>query len=111
MGTSARLVPVDAADPAGRAVFRLASDRRSARLEVNGLAPTDTGHVYELWLMDSPSGLISIATFRVDSAGRAQLTMAVPTDPQHFRHLDVSLQPLDGTARHSSVSVLRGTTT
>jgi hypothetical protein len=106
---SARLTPIGNEDSSARAVFRLASDQ-TARFEVSGLAPTDSRHVYELWLMDSTSDLISIATFRVNSAGRAQLTLTLPAAPSHFRYLDVSLQPLDGTALHSKISVLRGET-
>jgi anti-sigma factor RsiW len=106
---SARLAPIDNVDPSARAVFRLASDE-TARFEVSGLAPTDGRHVYELWLMDSTSDLISVATFRVNAAGRAQLTLTLPAAPSHFRYLDVSLQPLDGTALHSKTSVLRGPT-
>jgi len=79
-------------------------------LEVSGLQPTDAGHVYELWLMDSTRDLISVATFRVNAAGAAQITAPLPAPPSHFRYLDVSLQPLDGTALHSSQSVLRGRT-
>ena len=105
---SAQLAPIDRVDPSARAVFRLAADR-TAQFDVSGLAPTDSRHVYELWLMDSASDLISIATFRVDSAGRAQLALSLPVAPSHFRYLDVSLQPLDGTALHSKISVLRGT--
>lgn len=104
---SADLKPIDSVDPTARAVFRLASDR-TARFEVSNLAPTDSHHVYELWLMDSTRDLVSIATFRVDAGGRAQLTLTLPVAPSHFRYLDVSLQPLDGTALHSNISVLRG---
>jgi anti-sigma-K factor RskA len=106
---SAQLAPIDNANHSARAVFRLASDR-TARFAVSGLAPTDSNHVYELWLMDSTKDLISIATFRVNPDGRAQLTLTLPTAPSHFRYLDVSLQPLDGTAVHSKTSVLRGAT-
>ena len=73
-------------------------------------APTDAGHVYELWLMDSTRDLIAVATFRVSASGHAQVSLPLPTSPSHFRYLDVSLQPLDGTALHSSRSVLRGRT-
>jgi len=106
---SAQLAPIDNVDPSARAVFRL-EPGRTARFEVSGLAPTDSHHVYELWLMDSTRDLIPIASFRVSSAGRAQLTVTVPVSPSHFRYLDVSLQPLDGTAAHSTISVLRGAT-
>jgi anti-sigma-K factor RskA len=106
---SARLAPIDDVDPSARAVFGLTS-AQTARFAVSGLAPTDKGHVYELWLMDSTSDLISVATFRVNSAGSAHLTLALPTSPSHFHYLDVSLQPLDGVALHSKTSVLRGAT-
>jgi anti-sigma-K factor RskA len=105
----AQLLPIDGTSPAARGVFRLAADQ-TARLAVSGLAPTDRGHVYELWLMDSTRDLISVATFRVSASGRADVTLPLPAAPSHFRYLDVSLQPLDGTALHSSHSVLRGST-
>lgn len=106
---TADLLPIDGTNPSARGVFRLASGR-IGRLEVNGLRPTDGRHVYELWLMDSTRDLISVATFRVNAAGDAQITSPLPAAPSHFRYLDVSLQPLDGTALHSSQSVLRGRT-
>jgi len=106
---SAQLAPIDNLDPAARGDFQLASDQ-TARFEVSGLTPTDGRHVYELWLMDTTRDLISIATFRVSSTGRAQLTLTLPAAPTHFHYLDVSLQPLDGTATHSKISVLRGPT-
>jgi anti-sigma-K factor RskA len=106
---SAHLAPIANVDPSARAVFRLEADQ-TASFKVSGLAPTDSRHVYELWLMDSTRDLVSIATFRVGSAGRAQLTMTLPVSPSHFRYLDVSLQPLDGTAAQSKISVLRGAT-
>jgi anti-sigma-K factor RskA len=104
-----QLAPIDKVDPSARAVFRLESDQ-TASFTVSGLAPTDSRHVYELWLMDSTRDLVSIATFRVGSAGHAQLTMTLPVSPSHFHYLDVSLQPLDGTAAQSKISVLRGAT-
>jgi hypothetical protein len=61
--------------------------------------------------MDSTSDLVSIATFRVTAAGRAQLTLPLPTSPSHFRYLDISLQVVHGSAVHSAESVLRGRTT
>jgi anti-sigma-K factor RskA len=106
---TADLLPIDGTRPSASGVFRLASGR-IGRLEVSGLQPTDAGHVYELWLMDSTRDLISVATFRVNAAGAAQITAPLPAPPSHFRYLDVSLQPLDGTALHSSQSVLRGRT-
>ena len=106
---SARLAPIANLDPSARGVFQLASDR-TARFEVSGLTRTDSHHVYELWLMDTTRDLISIATFRVNATGRAQLTLTLPAAPAHFRYLDVSLQPLDGSAAHSKISVLRGPT-
>jgi hypothetical protein len=106
---TARLSPIGGADPSARGVFRLAADR-TARLAVSGLAPTGSRHVYELWLMNSTSDLISVATFRVSDGGRADITLSLPVSPSHFRYLDISRQPLDGTAVHSDASVLRAPT-
>ena len=101
-------------DPSARAVFRLASDE-TARFEVSGLAPTDGRHVYELWLMDSTSDLISVATFRVNAAGRAQLTLTLPAAPSHFRYLDVSLYhvipgslPASEVVKHKTLTTAEG---
>jgi anti-sigma-K factor RskA len=106
---TAQLLPLDGTSAGARGVFRLDADQTGS-LAVSGLAPTDAGHVYELWLMDSTRDLIAVATFRVSASGHAQVSLPLPTSPSHFRYLDVSLQPLDGTALHSSRSVLRGRT-
>ena len=76
-------------------------------LTVEGLKPTAAGDFYEVWLLRSPTELVSVGTFRVDERGRARVSFPVGVDPGRFPVVDVSREPADGDPRHSSVSVLR----
>jgi hypothetical protein len=81
--------------------------RRTMTLEVSGLAPTHGGTFYEVWMLRSPTQLVSVGSFRVDASGRARVTFPVAADARRFPIVDVSREPADGDPRHSSDSVLR----
>jgi hypothetical protein len=81
--------------------------RRTMTLEVSGLAPTRGGTFYEVWMLRSPTQLVSVGSFRVDAGGRARVTFPVAADVHRFPIVDVSREPADGDPRHSSDSVLR----
>lgn len=91
--------------PGGSAVVRLADAR--AGLEVRGLAPSRPGEHYELWLLNTPQDLVSVATFRVDADGRARIAFPLGVDPGRYAFLDVSVERDDGNPAHSARSVLR----
>jgi anti-sigma-K factor RskA len=109
-GAGARIAlgPIDQGPPGANAQATLrAGGARRMSLTVAGLEPTAAGAFYEVWLLRSPTELVSIGTFRVDDRGRARVSFPVGVDPSRFPIVDVSREPADGDPRHSSVSVLR----
>ncbi len=89
------------------ATAELHRDAGVVRLDVRGLPVTRGDDFYELWLLNSPEDLVAVGTFRVGEDGRAQVDFPLAVNPQRFRVLDVSVEPVDGDPAHSSRSVLR----
>ncbi len=83
---------------------------KPGRLEVSlrGVRPSPPGTFYELWLMNSPGDLVSLASFRVPASGKVTMEVPLPVSPSSYHFVDVSLQPANGSPRHSGDSVLRG---
>jgi anti-sigma-K factor RskA len=83
---------------------------KPGRLEVSlrGVRPSPPGTFYELWLMNSPGDLVSLASFRVPASGKMTMEVPLPVSPGSYHFVDVSLQPANGSPRHSGDSVLRG---
>jgi anti-sigma-K factor RskA len=107
-GARIALAPIGQGPPgAGAQATMRAGDPRRMSLTVEGLEPTAAGDFYEVWLLRSPTELVSVGTFRVDERGRARVSFPVGVDPGRFPVVDVSREPADGDPRHSSVSVLR----
>lgn len=106
---AADLAPVGSVDRAAHGSAAITDKGAKIRLEIGGLKKSDADHFYEAWLMDPKNGLVSLGTFRVDSDGTAKLNLPVAVMTDEFPIVDISLQPVDGKATHSGVSVLRGT--
>ena len=79
-------------------------------MDVSGLAPSDGGAFYELWLLDDADRMVSLGSFRVPASGRAEIDVPLPVPVTDFRYIDVSREPDDGDPAHSGDSVLRGPT-
>lgn len=104
---SARAIVLEPVGGGDGASGRIELGADEAAVRVRGLRPVAAGEYYELWLLSSPSDLVSLGSFRVSSAGDATLRVPVPVDPRAYRFLDVSHEPGDGDPRHSKRSVLR----
>ncbi len=89
-----------------QAVARMTAGGRMV-LTVEHLPATGPGDFYELWLMNSTSSLVSVASFRVGANGRAELDVPLPVAASHYRYLDISLQQAAAGPAHSGDSVLR----
>lgn len=89
----------------GRARLVLLDDgSRAIELNVRDL-PKINGEFFELWLIDRQvKGMVSMGP--VHGSGRYIIPAGVQTDA--FPIVDVSIEPIDGVATHSGVSVLRG---
>jgi anti-sigma-K factor RskA len=105
-GTEVALAPLPGAEGA-RATAVLQRDAQTVRFEVRGLPATGRESFYELWLLNAPDDLVAVGTFRVAGDGSAEVSFPLAVDPERFRVLDVSLEPVDGDPGHSSRSVLR----
>jgi anti-sigma-K factor RskA len=91
-----------------RARARLATgEDGTLALTVSGLARSVGASFYEVWLLRSPTSLVSVGTFRVGADGRARVRFPLTADTRRFNVLDVSLEAPDGDPSHSKVSVLR----
>ena len=95
-----KLAAVKGAEPGG-----------GATVTVHGLKPLPDGGYYELWMLNSPTDLVSMGSFTVDASGTATVTLPVAADPAKFKFFDVSVEPGDGKPGHSGISVLRAPTT
>jgi hypothetical protein len=67
--------------------------------------PAPDGAFLELWMIDtSVKGMISLGPV----AGDLRVKLPATVDPKAFPIIDISVQPLNGVAAHSGVSILRG---
>ena len=101
------LTPLAGAPAGSRATATVSSSQR-VQLSVEHLAPTDSAHYYELWLMTDTTHLVSVASFHVDSRGSARLYLPLPAPPQRYRYLNISLQWAGVGTAISNQSLLRG---
>jgi anti-sigma factor RsiW len=108
-GAKVALKPLPGRPSAASGTARVNGSER-LNLVVAGLPRNTAGSYYEAWLMSSATKLVPIASFTVDSHGRAHLQLTLPAPASSYRYIDISRQlPRNGTA-HSGDSVLRGAT-
>jgi anti-sigma-K factor RskA len=105
-GRQLALAPVGSAARSAQGEARLHGS--SATVDVSGLQPSGRGRFYELWLLNSPDDLVSLASFRVPASGKARVTVPLPDGGRGYRFVDLSVEPKDGNPAHSGDSVLRG---
>lgn len=100
------------AAPAASGVARtVAADEGGLRVEVRGLAPSEAGAFYELWLLGDGERMVALGSFRVPATGATTITVPLPGALADYRFIDVSVEPDDGNPGHSGRSVLRAPTT
>ncbi len=104
---TAALEALDIPDTSGTAVLQVKSPaQRAITVRVSNL-PVEAGKFYEVWLMDpSDSHLVALGVLGVD--GRGAYVVPAGLDLSQYTAIDVSLQPMDGSPMHSSVSAVRG---
>lgn len=84
---------------------------REVTINTRGLKPSPAGTSYEVWMIRDADHMVALGTFKVGSAGRATVTLPAGVDPADYPVMDVSIEPDDGPAAHSGVSVLRSPAT
>lgn len=107
-GRSVALEPVGVADAGATGTATLASNGASeAEVELKGMRPSAPGSYYELWLLNTPTDLVSLGSFRVPASGDATITVPLPESPGRYSYIDISVERDDGDPGHSGKSVLR----
>jgi hypothetical protein len=104
---TASLAPLDIPNTSGLAILQAkAANQRAVSVEVSNL-PLEAGKFYEVWLMDpSDQHLVALGVLGVD--GRGAYVVPAGLDLSRYTAIDVSLQPMNGSPLHSSVSAVRG---
>jgi hypothetical protein len=67
--TEARLVAVDGSEAEGRATFGRVKNKLALAVEATGLEPTATGTSYTVWLAQSPTKMLPLASTAVKASG------------------------------------------
>jgi hypothetical protein len=78
--TQAVLGPVDGGDAKGLATFGRVKNSLALQLEAEGLEPTGKGQSYTVWLYDTASKRLPLASTEVGANGRIGAQVAVPTE-------------------------------
>ena len=104
---TASLAALDIPNTSGTAVLQArAADQRALTVQVTNL-PVEAGKFYEVWLMDpEDKNLVALGVLGVD--GRGAYIVPAGLDLSRYTAVDVSLQPMNGSPLHSSVSAVRG---
>jgi hypothetical protein len=92
-------------DAAGTAVMRATASQQLMVVTLH--APRQPAGFYEVWLLARDGvSMISLGDLNASHTG----TFAVPpgTDLRNYSRIDISLQPFNGSTRHSETSVVRG---
>jgi hypothetical protein len=95
--TQAVLSPVDGSDAKGVATFGRVKNSLALQVEAEGLAPTEKGQSYTIWLYESPRKMLPLASTAVGESGKIGAQVEVPVEvlaylaKETFDQLDVSL--------------------
>ncbi len=113
-GQSVSLEPIGTADAGATGTAMLASSvtpassgSGEATLTLTGMRPSAPGTYYELWLLNTPTDLVSLGSFQVPKSGDTTITVPLPESPSRYRYLDISVELDDGDPGHSGKSVMR----
>jgi hypothetical protein len=128
--TQAVLSPVDGGDAKGVATFGRVKKALALQVEAEGLAPTEKGQSYTIWLYESAQKMLPLASTVVGEDGKIGAQVEVPVEvlaylaKETFDQLDISLTE-DATLKaslakatkekeapiYTGTDVLRGTIT
>ncbi len=83
------------------------SETGSSVLLVSGLAPLETGNIYEFWLINS-SAPVAAGLFTVDNEGNAILQVSQTVTPASYNAIGVSIEPESGSPQPTGAIVMLG---
>jgi hypothetical protein len=66
----AKLVAVDGSEAEGQATFGRIKNKLALAVEATGLEPTTTGNSYTVWLAQSPTKMLPLASTAVKASGK-----------------------------------------
>jgi anti-sigma-K factor RskA len=95
------------AGASGRATVSKIGGVTELTLDTRGLKPSAPGSSYEVWMIRDAKHMVGLGRFKVGPKGRATVTLPATVNPADYPIMDVSIEPDDGPASHSGVSVLR----
>lgn len=105
------LNPIASLDPPPSGTLLISGEGSERRAELSAAnLPVSGRFLYELWLLDSSRGQMSLGTFAPDAEGEATVTMPMPIPHAAYTYVDVSREPPDGDPAHSGQSILRAPT-
>jgi hypothetical protein len=78
--TQAQLSAVDGSDASGVATFGRIKNSLALQVEAQGLAPTQSGHSYTIWLAQNPHKMLPLASTTVPKTGKIGAQVEVPTE-------------------------------
>jgi len=91
----------------GQATVSQTGSGPEVTIDTRGLRPSRPGSSYEVWMIRDGRHMVGLGRFKVGPGGRATVTLPVVVSPADYPIMDVSIQPDDGPAAHSGISVLR----
>jgi hypothetical protein len=95
--TQAVLSPVDGSDASGAATFGRLKSSLALQVEAEGLAPTEKGQSYTIWLAASARKMLPLASTQTSKDGKIGAQFEVPTEvlaylaSETFDQIDVTL--------------------
>ncbi len=92
--------------PQSRGTLYVAADHQHWYLKVDGLQPCPQGSAYQLWFITAGGRPVSAGTFDVKAGARLELSSE--TMPAGTRAVQITVEPLGGSAQPSGQSVLYG---
>jgi len=110
--TQAVLSPVDGGDAKGLATFGRVKNSLALQIEAEGLAPTEQGQSYTIWLYESAQKMLPLASTVVPASGKIGAQVQVPTEvlaylaKETFDQIDISLTD-DATLKASLAKATR----
>lgn len=104
-----QLSSVSDLDPDAAGSMWFDKQRSTMTFHLEGLSSLPRDEYYETWLSragGSRSKWVSLGSFRVDDAGRAEVVFPVAVDPAEYPEISITREPAGGDPAPSAVDVL-----
>lgn len=102
-----RLTSPDGAAASARAALRTSGAGTRVELDVDALAPSRRGEVYEVWFVRG-AGRVSAGTFTLGRSGAATLVLATAANATGYERIGITREPDGLDPRRNGPNVLAG---